>query len=298
MSRVAPKPKLKAWDFRGPEGVDRVAMGAMRAVADGFARSAGARIGSTLRTRTHLSLVGIEQTRWEDFEAASTLPALVASFSFAGPGGPGLVVVSVLPTPLVMALLDLHLAGRGSGPFPARELSEIDRQLIAPFLDLFAQEMAQAVSDTLVPVTASAMTQQAGLHVFQHHGSQSCVVLRFALRVSHAADHEHVFSLCLPVTTLRAVVDPSRPGHGDPERPVPPGVEEAVEALPLALCLRFPPLAVPIEVLENLEPDQVLAVGHPIGRAMSLVAGGRALFGAQPVADGKRASCQIVSVLD
>lgn len=290
MRRAAtPKPWNFKQSFRHPEGMDRVALGAVRAIAEGLCGGTGARLSALLRCRAHLDLEDMEQGDREGFESRVEAHAGLATFQLEPGGG---AVYAHLPIDLAMTVLDLMLAGSGAGPFPSRPLSEMERKLIAPFYEVLAQELAGSCSAVLLAAQSSPVSQLTGLQSLPPRNKRDpCVLMRFSLRLSQGHPR-HKIDLCVPVTTIRPLLrglarDPSRPQS-----------EQAARRIPLDLCLRYPPVAIPMTVAEALEPGQVVSLGHPLESPLFLCVGDRPLFTATPMAEGRRAACQIIAAVN
>lgn len=266
---------------------------ALRAFAESFSRVAGGRMGSVLRCRVQMHLESINQTEWGELGPAISTPAVLASFDLAGAG----TVIAHLPIGLAMVAIDLYLAGSGTGPFPSRPLTDMERQLIAVFLDVVSSETASAASAILGPVEAGPVTQLVVQASEARDRAEQCVVLHFSLRIPHIGRADGL-DICIPTATLRPLLGrvPDAPGRA--EAPVLPAAERLVEGVPLTLSLRFPPVAVPLSVAESLSAGQVLSLAHPLGAPLPLYVGDRPLFTATPVVHAKRAACQIVSGID
>lgn len=290
MSVVAVEP----WDFRHPEGIDRSGLVALRGVAEGFGRVAGGRIGSLLHNRVQIRLDDLRQTNWGEFDADLARPAVLASFDLVGYGP----VIVHLPIDLAMVLIDLHLSGAGSGPFPSRVLSDMERQIVAPMLEVVAQETAAAISAVLGHVEAAAVTQLVVPASQARARDEQCVLLRFHVRLAQVADDPWLLDLCIPTAVLRPLLDRLVDGPDRHEAPVLPAVERAARALPLTLSLRFAQTAVSLSVAENLAVDQVLSLGHPLNTPLLVHVQDRPVFTANLVTEGKRAACQIVAYID
>ncbi len=284
------------WDFRHPEEIDRAGVLAIRGMAESFARSGGGRIGALLRNRTQVHLESLDQLDWGDFEADLAGPSLLGSFELRGAGS-GTAVIH-LPIDLAMTAIDLQLAGSGVGPLPLRALSDMERQIIAPLLEVIAQEVAASTSAVLGHVEASPVTQIVIAASHARDRGEQCVILRFSVRLAQVAQTSWGLDVCIPTSALRPLVERSGGGGARHEAAVSPAMEKAVKALPVTVSLRFAMTAIPLSVAESLCVDQVISLGHQVGSPLLVYAQDRPLFNADLVATGKRAACQVVAYLD
>lgn len=288
-----PKPKtsvveVKTWDFSSHEGVDRVAMVALRQVGENFSRLLANRLTVLVRTRATVDLRATEQLGWEDFEAKVGGPGLLATFSL----GEGQVFVH-LPAGLCLSLIDLYLAGTGAGPFPNRQLSETERQLLAPFLSATAGGLADAASSVFGEVHAGPVTLVTGISgLFLSNRRMPCVAMWPSVQLPTSKSPVGEIGMCLPIGALRPLVaklQSTGPAKGSQA----PALAAAL-SVPLTLSLRYPPVTVPLDVVKYLAPGQVLNLGHLIGEPLTLYAGDKELFAVQPVEHARRAACEIV----
>lgn len=269
-------------------------MVALRGLAESFSRMTGARMGAMLRYRTQLRFESIDQADWGEFESGISAPAVLASFELRGAGS----VIIYLPVELAMVAIDLYLAGSGTGPFPSRALTDMERQILAAFLDVVSSETASAASAVLGHVEAGPVTQLVVQASQARNRAEQCMVLRFSLRIPQLGEASYRLDLCIPTSTLRPLLEQVSSGPSRTEVPVLPAVERFARGVSLTLSLRFPPVAVPLSVAESLSTGQVLSLGHPLGAPLPVYVQDRALFEAAPIVHGKRAACQIVASID
>jgi len=301
-SRRAPKPtttttgaqvNVKPWDFRDSEGVDRITLGAVRQVAEGLSHLAAHRLGTWARARMALNVASIDQVDWETFESQATSPGLLGVLPVAG----GQVFV-FLPAALCMTLLDLRLSGTGTGPYPSRPLSDIERHLLAPALEVVAGAIADATGRLFGGVGSGPVTQVAnsgGPIAASRRGA--CLTATEITTVTGARTEPGKITVCFPLDTVRPLLAklsestmPSQAAYA--------AAEEAASRIPIPLTLRYRPANISLSVVESLTPGQVLGIGHPIGEALSLCSGDKELFGAHLVEHHRRAACQILGQID
>lgn len=280
---------VKPWDFRSHEGVDRVAMAALRQVGENFSRFLANRAGPYARTKVSAALRTVEQVGWEDFEAQTNGPGLLAAFSM----GEGQAFFYV-PADLGLGLVDLHLAGPGEGQ--SRPMSETERQLITPFLAAVAASLADAASSVFGETAAGPVSQVgSGSGLFLSNRRMPCVRLVTKVHVPSAPATGGEVDVCAPVASLRPLLAKLHEVAGAPGPHT--AAARAVLKVPVAVALRFPPAQVPLELARNLAPGQVLSLGHLIGQPLLLEVGGKEAFKAVMVEHAKRSACEIVETI-
>jgi flagellar motor switch protein FliM len=283
-----PQPVVKAWDFRSYEGVDRVALAALRGVSEHFGRLTANRFGVLAKSKISVHTSPPEQVGWEDFETLAASPGVLATFSL----GEGQVFVH-MPARLAMALVDLYLAGPGTGTFPDRALTETESKLLSPFLAAVAEGLADAASSTFGETRAgpvSQVTVASGL--FLANRRMPCVTFKARAQLPSSREPVGEIGACLPVAALRpllAKLTAARPAKGSQV-----AAARAAWRVPLTLSLRYPTVAVPLQVAQALAPGQVLSLGHPVGEPLLLCVGDKPVFVASPVERAKRSACQVI----
>ena len=284
---------MKPWDFHDTDGVDRVVVTAVRQVADGFAHIVANRLAAWARVRITFSVASVDQTDWGTFEGAVSSPGMLGALPIAD----GQVLI-FLHAAFSMVLLDLHLAGTGSGPFPARGLSDVERQMLTPVMGSIGEGVIDAMSAVFGRVESGPVTLVAGATAQMRPNRRSaCLLLRLTGAVSGVRCEPGQIDVCFPLDALRPLLaelsettKPSLAAHA--------AAEAAASRVPLPLALRYRPVGIPLHVAENLAVGQVLALGHPIGEPLTLCAGDKELFLARAVEHNRRSACRLIDDLE
>jgi flagellar motor switch protein FliM len=281
--------EVKPWDLRSQEGLDRIAMVAVRQMAETLCRIVGTRLSTWARAKVTVRLEKLEQLNWQASQARVVEPSSFAVFNL----GDGPVIVW-LPVNAAMAVIDLHLGGTGKGPWPRRELTDLEQQLIAPVFSILSEAAGEAASSVFGRGQAGPVAQVGSSPSLLLASRQRQVIYcEAAVDFGTACPNPGSIVVCLPVDTLRPLF--SGLGRDRPPREQFYALaERAAAALPLRISLCFPPVSVPVSVAEKLAPGQVVGLGHPIGEPLLLKVGGKAVFSAVPVEQGKRAACKLV----
>jgi len=267
-------------------------MAALRQVGENFSRLAASRFGLLAKAKVTLQLGEVAQVGWEDFEAATAGYGVLVTFNL----GEGQVFAH-LPAALVMALVDLYLAGPGTGPFPERSLSETESRLLSPFLTVLAEALADAASSVFGEARSGPVTQMTATSgLFLSNRRMPCAALSTSVLLPSTKEPAGALRLCFPVSTLRpllAGLQASSSVTGTRTAAL-----AAARRVPLTLSLRYASVAVPLRVAERLSPGQVLSLGHPLGEPLLLCVGDKPLFTAVPIERARRAACQIVGLYE
>ena len=265
-------------------------MAAVRQVGENFSRFLANRAGLFAHTRVNATLKTVEQLGWEDFEARTGGPGLLSAFSL----GEGQVFLYV-PSALGLTLVDLHLAGPGTGH--NRQMSETERQLMSPLLAGIASGLADAASSVFGETPAGPVSQVGGVSgLFLSNRRMPCTYLAAELHVPSSQGPIGELGVCMPIASLRPLLAKlqTTPGSLGPHA----AATQAVLKVPVALTFRFPPVQVPLDVARDLATGQVLSIGHLIGQPLVLHVAGKEVFRAVMAEHGKRAACEVVDVID
>lgn len=281
--------KVKPWNFRDAEGIDRVTLGAIRQVAEGLTHMTANRLGTWARARMTMSVSSIDQVDWETFEAQVTPPGLLGAIPIAG----GQVFV-FLPAAFCMTILDLRLSGTGIGPYPSRPLSDVERQLLGPALGVVAGCISDAAGKVFGGVVSGPAVQVAnsgGPIGVSRRGA--CLTATEVATITGTRSEPGLITVCFPLDTVRPLLAQLSESTM-PSVAAFAAAEEAASRIPIPLALRYRPASISLSVAEGLAPGQVLGIGHPIGEALVLCSGDRELFSAHLVEHNRRSACQIV----
>jgi flagellar motor switch protein FliM len=288
-SSLKAAPVVKPWDFRSQEGLDRLAMAAVRQMAEAVCRIVGSRISTWARAKVTVRLEKVEQLDWQTFQSQVGELATFGAFNLAGSAA-----LVCIPASLAMAVIELLLGGTGKGSWPRRQLTDLEQQLVAPVFTSVSEAVAEAASSVFGRVEAGQVAQ-VGSNPSVLLASRQRQVICFEGAVDLGANWPSPGSvvICLPVDTLRPLF--AHLGRSRPPKEQSYGLaERAAGSVPLRLSLCYPPVAVPVSVAQRLAPGQVVGLGHPIGEPLLLKVGAKAVFLAVPVEHGKRAACKVV----
>jgi len=288
---------VNRYDFRRPEGLDRVGMAAVRTLFDLTARLMSARLGASLHSRVSASIESVAEIQWGSFEEhlgehGAVLGIELSPFPVE--------VICYLPHEITAAMVDMRLAGPGRRSYPPRALSDLERRVLKAPFDAVSEALANAAASVDPAVSLGRVHQPAGLGNMQLiDDAGQCVVAKISVRL--AAGVEHPLFYCVPVVTMRPIVESAQVRSAltmDRERPRSAEIARLAAELPTRLVLRFPEAQVTLGVLRALEAGSILALDHPADEPLVLEAGGAMLFRANRVLKGRRLAAQVTAVLD
>jgi flagellar motor switch protein FliM len=282
----------KTYDFRRPEALDRHQLRILPGLIDLFTRSAAQELAGGLRCRVSLRAGAVTQSPAD--AVCTELPAPAAPISTTLSPLPGRALLH-LPLPTAFALIDLRLGGSGTGAFPERPLTDIERGLLESLLaPIFASLAATLGRD----VTVGALNQPITGQIPElGAAADGFVVIPMDLEISGLGAGEALsgsLTLALAVALLRPVVDALLEQTDQASLP---GIVAAAEARMLAadlpIALRFPPVSFPSSRLLALKVGDVLPLGHEQDAPLHLYVGHRPMLFAAPIQSGRRLAAAI-----
>lgn len=282
------------FDFRRPNKFSREHVRALQIVNETFARQLGTVLSTTLRAVSQVTVASVNQVSYDDYVTSSPNPTLLALLSLEPLAGAGILQV---PLPLAMSVLDRLLGGSGAGRYPGRSLTDIEEGLITEVLERCLQELASAF-DSLVAINPEIVQLESNPQFAQVAApSDMVVVVIFDTRIG---GQEGQLSLCIPFSslqpTLERVTGHSLSGDRRPEElaSAAVAVDLAIRGVPVDVSVRFTPVTLTSQEVVDLRPGDILPLGQPADRPLTVLAGDVALLSAVAGRKGKRLACRIV----
>jgi flagellar motor switch protein FliM len=282
----------KAYDFRRPEALDRHQLRVLPGLIDTFTRSAAQQLAGGLRCRVSLRTHPVTQSPAD--AVCTELPAPAAPISTTLSPLPGRALLH-LPLPTAFSLIDLRLGGPGTGEFPTRPLTDIERGL----LDTLVAPLFTSLATTLGPdVTVGSLLQPISGQIPElGAATDGYVVIPMDLEISGLGAGDALsgsLTCALAVSLLRPIVDALLEQSDQAHLPgVGAAAEERMLAADLPVALRFPPVPFASSRLLALKVGDVLPLGHEQDAPLHLYVGARPMLLASPIQSGRRLAAAI-----
>ncbi|AIY16314.1 flagellar motor switch protein FliM [Pimelobacter simplex] len=283
------------YDFRRPIQLSREHQRTLQLGFDGFARQATTVFTSSLRTVCTVTLLGIEQRTYAEYVDSLGPSTYMTLFSADPMPGTGVLEIPLFAT---MSCLDHMLGGPGSDEQPDRPLTEIEDGVITGLVERLLGEMRYsldgivALEPTITGIEYSPQFAQVA------SAADVMVVVALELRIGERA---HRVSICLPFTGLLphltnatgsgAVSDRERAQRAQSALLL----QEQFQRVPVAVSVRFRPIALDPETLSALEPGSVVRLTHPASAPLDVTVAGNTFAHATPGTRGQRLAALIVT---
>lgn len=138
---------IRPYDFQRPHQLSRLQLEAITVVTESYLRVAANFLTSYLRTPVQIQHVEVDQLPFDQFLESIRGTTVLAVFR--QPPLPGTALLQC-DQPVVLAMIDRALGGPGEGPYPNRELTEIERtiyrRMVDRLLDLLRQSWASLIT--------------------------------------------------------------------------------------------------------------------------------------------------------
>ena len=283
------------YDFRRPVNLSRENSRLLHIAFDTFARQASTVLTSALRSVCHVELVSVDQVAYAEYVDTLGDLTYMTMFSMEPVPHPGVLVT---PLPVTMTCIDNLLGGSGTGPQPARPLTDLESAVVGRLYERLIAEVRYAFSSlvTLDPrVTAVEYSPQLAQVA---SSSDIMVVARFQLGMGEAL---HPLSLCmsfsglLPVLKVAASTDNVNDRDRLRREEARTRLTAGLQDIPVDVSVRFRATgADPLE-LAGLQVGDVVRLEHPAQAPLDVTAAGVVFAHVTPGSQGRRLAALVVA---
>jgi flagellar motor switch protein FliM len=291
---TARKGNVVPFDFRRQSKFSRDHVRALQIVHETFSRQLSTVLATTLRATASCTFDKIEQLTYDEYVRSLPNPSYMVILSLNPLPG---AAIFQLPLPITFAAIDRLLGGTGEALSPKRQLTEIESNLMRGVVDRAMRELEYAY-ETLVRVEAEIVQQEFNPQFAQIAApSDMALVISFETRIG---DKRGSASICIPFATMQPVIESlasqslfaDHRGH-DPEEWT-MKLEDAMNAVPVELRVRFDSVALTSTEIIGLEVGDVVPLGHPIDKPLTVTVDGVRCYRAVTGRRGKRLACLVV----
>jgi flagellar motor switch protein FliM len=247
---------------------------------EGFAQQLTHSLGAYLQVGLDAKLVSAEYLAFTEFLQRLPEQTYLAALTVSP-----LISVALLQLDLTLAfpVIDLLLGGQGVGEVPARDLTEIEAEILESVVTLICRQLTLAWEALQLTFTFEQRKRTAEAQRLMAP-EEKTLALSFELTVLGARG---TLNLILPTllsnTYLRKLAsEKSYVHHGSSPETV-RHLRQRVLPCPFLLELAFPRLRVPLDQLLALAPGDVLPLPVRLDRPAVLRVGEEVLFLARPV---------------
>ncbi len=261
----------------------------LRMVHEGFARNLSHSLDLFLGSALEIKLVGVDQIGSREFTTSLAGSSYLVPFAMAPVQGR---ILARFGSTLLFPLLDLLLGGTGEPDDQARELTELDEELIRSVTELVGNQLERAWKSSQVALTVGPSIKPA--LVGQLFATEERVTLiRFEMSVASTTG---VFEIVLPMAFSNALIRVSQTeATRRVARQATPGLRLRDRLLDctMATSAELSALRLSVGDLVGLKPGDVINLHAPVSTPVKLTMSGLELFEVTPVRHGNRKTAQL-----
>ena len=262
----------------------------LTSIHETYARHLSSALDAYLGTGLEVKLTSLDQLPIKDHIAA--IPPLTYVVPFSLSSNPGTVIVEC-DVDLVFPMVDLLLGGAGGPGTGARELSEIEEEIMHEVISLIVRQAETAWRMPSMSLVATRRVKSSMLNQYCPP-NEKVTCLRFEVDIAGPAGS---FALVFPTSFLNALIQQikaDQPQKKGSVRFFPrPPIRERILDCDVEVAAELQNLKVAVRDLVALRPGSVLKLRAPIRTPGTLTAGGHAFFEAVAVRNGQQKAAQL-----
>ncbi len=267
--------KVTDWDVRQAAQIGREQMHAISLLHEGFARNLTNSLGAYLRIVFNAALVSAEHLTFGEFLQRIPEVTYLASLKLEPVGATGLLQLDLT---VAFPLIDVLLGGEGRGAPPAREITEIEEQILETVVRIICRELQ---------VAWQAMNLEFGFEQRQQMQQvqqlmppeEKTLSLSFEITV---AESRGTMNRVVPAVVSNALLRKLSVGWVAARKRARPDSNQRLQhrllGCPFALELHMNSMMVSVRKLAHLAPGQVLCLPRRVEMPGTLAVGGHDMF--------------------
>jgi len=263
---------------------------ALTAMHEAFARHLANALDAYLGTGLKIKLLMLDQLSFKDHAAA------IPPFSYVSPYYLGTIPSTMLVESdinLILPIIDLLLGGTGTSGNDARELSEIEEEIMQDLTSLIARQAEIAWGIPSLSLVANQRLDSAALHQFCTP-NEKITLVKFEMEIVGITGS---FQLVFPNSLVAFLIKQSKAGQPQKKgelRYFPTAtIRERILDCDVAVAADLPSMKVSVRDLVALQPGYVLKLRASVRTPGMLTVGGREIFEASPVRNGAQKAAQV-----
>lgn len=281
-------------NFRSAGRLSNESARTLKTLHESLARNLMNTLDVYLGTALEVKLQSLEQFSMDDYRA-NLLPSGYVLPCALAPASHTLLLE--VDSTLLYTMIDLLLGGLGATTPEARELTEIDEEIVKGIAALVAQQVERAWQPIGVSVTPGAGVRQSMVHKL-FPPTEKVLLVRFEIGMAGMTGAMHIaFPASIGGHLVRNIkADPATargPVRYFPRLPL----EERILDCKFRLSGCLPEMRVPVRELAALAVGSVFRLGAPVEASGRLALEDKDFFEAVPVRSGRHKAVELVAAL-
>lgn len=288
-TKAAPR-SVHPCDFRSAGRLSNENARALTALHESFARRVASALDAYLGTGLAIKLRTLDQLPLKDHIAALPPLSYIVPFTLSTMQS---TMILECDLDLVFPIIELLLGGTGTSMPGAREISEIEEEIMQDVTSLIARQAEQAWHIPSMALVTNRRIKSSLLHQYCPP-NEKVTLVKFQVEI---AGTKGSFQLVFPTSFLSILIkqikleQPQRKG-GVRYFPM-PSIRERVLDCDVLLAAGLPRMKVAVRDLIDLQPGGLLKLRAPVRAPGMLTAGGLEVFEAVPVRNGSKKAAQL-----
>lgn len=262
----------------------------LTSIHETFARHLASALDGYLGTGLEVKMGALEQFQIKDHIAA--IPPLAYIVPFTLSTLPATMIVEC-DVNLVFPMVELLLGGSGSSETGARELSEIEEEIMHDVILLIIRQAEHAWHMPAMSLNANKRIKAPMLNQYCAP-TEKLTCVRFEVDIAGTVGS---FQLVFPITFLNILIQQikmDQPQKRGSVRYFPrPSIRERILDCDVEVSSELTGLKVEVRDLIGLQPGSVLKLRAPVRTPCTLATGGQGIFEAAPVRIGTQKAAQL-----
>ena len=287
----AKQKKIVPWDVRQAAQIGREQMHAISLLHEGFARNLTNSVGAYLRIAFNAALVSAEHLSFSEFLQRIPEVTYLASLKLEPMGAVGLLQLDLS---VAFPLIDVLLGGEGKGAPPAREITEIEEQIIETVVRIICRELQIAWQAMALEFEFEQRQQPQQVQQLMPAEEKT---LSLSLEIT-VAESRGTMNLVVPAVVSNALLRKLSVGWATAKRKARADSSHRLQNRMLGCMfqaeLSMNSVTVPLRELSELETGDLLVLRRRIESAGAWVIGGQDMFHANVVRRGQQRAAKLL----
>ena len=277
-------------NFRSAGRLSNESARALTAIHETFAKHLASSLEAYLGTSLKIKLLMLDQLSFQDHIASIPPFSYVSPFYLSSIPGTMLVECGI---DLVFPTIELLLGGSGVSVNEARELSEIEEELMQDLTSLIARQAEDAWEIPEMSLVANRRLDSSAMHQFCAP-NEKVTLAKFEIEM---VDTTGYFQLIFPTSFVNFLIKQSKVDQpqkkGELKYFPTATLRERILDCDVAVAADLPSMKVSVRDLVGLQPGCVLKLRASVRTPGMLTVGGREIFEANPVRNGAQKAAQV-----
>ena len=285
---------MQPCNFRSAGRLSHESARALRTLHESLARNLMNTLDVYLGTALEVKLTTLEQLTMDDYRAALQPDAYVVPCALSPTSH---TMLLEMDPHLLFTMIDLLLGGTGTTVVDARELTEIDEEIVQGVVLLIAQQVERAWQPIGITVTSGTAMRPSMVHKL-FPPTEKVLLVSFEIGLAGATGILHIaFPASIGGHLVRNIKADPTSVHG-PVRYFPrlPLAERILECK-FTLSGGLLAMRVPVREFASLAVGSVFRLGAPVESAGRLLLENKDFFDAVPVRSGKNKAVELIAPL-